>query len=200
MYLFIDKLLAFILLILFLPLFFILFLAVKIESRGHFIFKQPRLGKNKKKFIMYKIRTMRMNAEQIKRLYFGLNEADGPVFKINNDPRYTKIGRFLSHTGLDELPQLINIIKGEMAFVGPRPLPIDEALQIPKQYEMRFSILPGITSPWVIGGSHSLSFKQWMEMDVNYVQNRSLGLDLKIALQTAGLIGTFIIKQIRIRL
>jgi len=198
MYLLINRLLALFLLILLLPFFFVLFLVVKIESHGSFFYRQTRIGKNKKKFIMYKIRTMITNANRIKNRYRSFNEADGPVFKIYDDPRYTRIGRFLSHTGLDELPQLINIIKGEMAFVGPRPLPVDEALRVPKKYQARFSILPGITSPWVVQGSHALSYKQWMKLDVDYVQNHSFEIDLKIATQTVSLVRTFIIKQTKI--
>ncbi|HRN70625.1 MAG TPA: sugar transferase, partial [Candidatus Woesebacteria bacterium] len=112
------------------------------------------------------------------------NQADGPVFKIQDDPRYTKIGKILSRIGLDELPQLINIVKGEMAFVGPRPLPLQEANQIPSRYHKRFSVLPGITSTWVVNGSHKLSFTEWMELDVLYVKNRSIFLDISISVKT----------------
>jgi len=140
-------------------------------------FKQKRMGKNKKVFTMYKFRTMVKNAEDLKSNIYHLNEADGPVFKIRNDPRYTKIGKFLSHTGLDELPQIINVLKGEMALVGPRPLPVDEAKKIPKKYGRRFSVLPGMTSPWIIKGAHNLTFKKWMELDLNYVKKKSLWYD-----------------------
>lgn len=162
--------------------------SINYTSPSRFIFKQKRMGKDKKIFTLYKIRTMIDNAEVLKEKYLYLNEADGPVFKIRNDPRYTKIGKFLAHTGLDELPQLINIMKGDMAFVGPRPLPIDEAVRIPKKYQERFSVLPGITSLWVIKGAHKLSFKQWMESDLEYVRNKSILLDLKISLLTIWLI------------
>ena len=112
---------------------FIIGLIVKIFSIGPVLFKQNRAGKFKKPFIIYKFRTMVTDAEKLKEAITNLNEADGPVFKIKNDPRYTLIGKFLAHTGLDELPQLINIVKGEMSFVGPRPLPINEANKIPKK-------------------------------------------------------------------
>ncbi|OGG02906.1 hypothetical protein A2W14_00115 [Candidatus Gottesmanbacteria bacterium RBG_16_37_8] len=135
-------------------------------------------------FTLYKIRTMVKNAEKFKNKYRSLNEADGPVFKIRNDPRYTQVGRFLAYYGLDELPQLINIIKGEMSFVGPRPLPVEEALKIPKRYNMRFSVLPGITSSWVVAGAHKLSFRRWMEKDMEYIRKKSIWYDLKIILQT----------------
>lgn len=151
-------------------------------------FYQKRVGKDKKIFTLYKIRTMVNNAELLKEKYQQLNEANGPVFKIRDDPRYTKIGKFLAHTGLDELPQLINVIKGEMAFVGPRPLPVDEASKVPKKYEKRFSVLPGITSLWIVKGAHKLSFREWMELDLEYVRNKSVWLDMKISLLTVLLI------------
>lgn len=175
---------AVIIFIILLPLFFVLYLLVKLTSKGPFIFKQKRMGKAKKKFTLYKIRTMVANAESLKPKVYGLNEADGPVFKIRNDPRHTKIGRILARTALDELPQLVNIIKGEMSFVGPRPLPVDEAKKIPKKYHKRFSVLPGMTSPWIVGGAHKLKFDQWMKLDLEYVKNQSTWLDLKILTET----------------
>ena len=179
------------------PLFVIFFLAVKLTSKGPFLFKQKRLGKDKKPFTMYKIRTMVNNAEQLKKKYYHLNQIHGgPVFKIKNDPRYTKIGKIISHTGLDELPQLINVIKGEMSLVGPRPLPLEEAEKVPKKYERRFSVLPGITSPWVIKGSHVLSFRQWMELDLDYIKKQNFCYDMKICIQTAILILKLMISNI----
>ncbi|MFA5770294.1 MAG: sugar transferase [Patescibacteria group bacterium] len=147
-------------------------------------FKQKRLGKDKKPFFIYKFRTMVKDAENLKYKIQNLNEADGPVFKINDDPRYTKIGRFLAHSGLDEIPQLINVIKGEMAFVGPRPLPVEEANKVPKKYNKRFSVLPGITSLWVVRGAGHSSFKKWMEDDLEYIKNKSFLYDVKIIIQT----------------
>ncbi len=126
-------------------------------------------------------------AEELQKKYLNLNEASGPVFKIREDPRFTKVGRFLSHTGLDELPQLINIIKGEMALVGPRPLPEVEAKKVPKKYQKRFSVLPGATSLWVIKGSHRLTFDEWMRLDLEYLKKKSLILDFKV-LALTGLI------------
>jgi lipopolysaccharide/colanic/teichoic acid biosynthesis glycosyltransferase len=139
---------------------------------------------------------MQTGADKLKNTYKKYNEADGPVFKIHNDPRYTRIGKFLSHTGLDELPQLFNIIKGEMAFVGPRPLPLDEAQKVPEKYTSRFSVLPGITSLWVIKGSHKLSFKEWMELDVAYVSKKNTHLDIEIGFRTAIMIMSQIFKQL----
>lgn len=179
---------AFILLIVCAPLFLLFYILVKTTSKGPFIFKQKRVGKDKKIFMIYKIRTMVEEAENLKSKIQNLNEADGPVFKIRDDPRYTKLGKFISHTGLDELPQFINIIKGEMSFVGPRPLPVIEAKKVPKKYERRFSVLPGITSSWVIAGSHQLTFNEWMRLDLEYVNKRNIWYDLEIAVKTIFLI------------
>jgi len=147
-------------------------------------FKQKRLGKDRKPFFIYKFRTMVENAEDLRSRIYHLNEADEPVFKIRNDPRYTKIGRFLARSGLDEIPQLINILKGEMALVGPRPLPVMEANKVPKKYNKRFSVLPGITSLWVVRGADHSSFNQWMEDDIEYIKNKSFWYDLKIIILT----------------
>lgn len=179
---------ALILLIVCAPLFLLLYILVKTTSKGPFIFKQKRVGKNKKRFMIYKIRTMVEDAENLKSKIQNLNEADGPVFKIHNDPRYTKVGKYISHTGLDELPQFINIIKGEMSFVGPRPLPVSEAKKVPKKYERRFSVIPGITSQWVVTGSHTLTFDQWMKGDLEYIKKKSLWYDVRVAVQTIFLI------------
>lgn len=154
------------------------------------------MGKDMRDFWMYKIRTMTADAELKKKPLLNKNEADGPVFKIRNDPRYTKIGKLLSHTGIDELPQLINIMKGEMAFVGPRPLPVDEAQQIPHKYHKRFTVLPGITSLWVLKGAHYLTFKEWMELDIYYIQNKSLRDDVQICIRTGYLMIKMIFRKI----
>ena len=171
---FFERLLALTLMVFCTPVWILTFIITKCTSSGPFLFKQKRLGKNKKPFALYKIRTMKVGAEKLQKKYQKLNEADGPVFKIRNDPRFTPFGKWLSHTGLDELPQLINIVKGEMSFIGPRPLPVSEAIKIPTKYAPRFSVLPGITSPWVVEGSHQLSFKDWMELDLWYAKNKNI--------------------------
>lgn len=176
----VNKIIASLVLLTALPLFALLTLLIKITSKGPIYFTQLRSGRNTKPFRIYKFRTMRQGSENEQKIYKHLNEADGPVFKIKNDPRFTKIGKWLARTGLDELPQLINIIKGEMAFVGPRPLPVNEANKIPKKYEKRFSVLPGITSTWVTKGTHKLSFTEWMELDMQYIRDKSLLRDLSI--------------------
>lgn len=171
-----------------LPFFLIVWLAIKLDDGGALFFKQKRAGKGKKSFLMYKFRTMVEGAEELKKKYFNLNEASGPVFKIKDDPRFTKVGRILAHTGIDELPQLINIVKGEMVLVGPRPLPVDEANKVPKKYKKRFSVLPGATSLWVVKGAHKLAFDEWMRLDLEYIDKRSFWLDLKVLYLTALLI------------
>lgn len=148
------------------------------------IFYQPRIGKNGREFTMYKFRTMYKGADKDQKKYQKLNEADGPVFKIYNDPRYTKLGKFLAHTGLDELPQIINVLKGEMAIVGPRPLPTGEAVKLKKWQKKREKVLPGITSPWIVNGHHKIAFDDWMKSDLWYVENKSFFLDLQIIWQT----------------
>lgn len=179
-----TKALALILLVLSAPLWPILYIAVKLTSKGPFIFKQKRVGKDMKVFTIYKVRTMVQNAGALKSKYKHLNEVSGPVFKIRNDPRHTVVGRFISYTGLDEFPQLINVLKGDMELVGPRPLPVYEAAKIPIKYQDRFSVLPGMTSPWVIKGAHKLSFNQWMKLDVEYTRKKSLAYDIDVLLNT----------------
>lgn len=176
-----------------LPVFLLLSFLIFLFSGGPIFFRQKRMGKNKKTFVLYKIRTMGRDAEKKREAYEQLNEADGPVFKIKDDPRYTNIGKLISRLGLDELPQLVNIIKGDMAFVGPRPLPVDEAKQIPDKYKERFSVLPGITSLWVVKGGHMVSFKEWMELDMYYVKNKSSWLDVVIAYKTMSMFGKTLI-------
>jgi len=192
-----ERLSALFLLIFFSPAFFILYILIKLTSQGPFLFKQLRAGKNKKPFWIYKIRTMVENAEDLKEKIKHLNQADGPVFKVYDDPRFTKIGRFLAKIGIDELPQLINIAKGEMSFVGPRPLPLDEAKKIPKKYEKRFLVLPGIFSSWVAYGAFHNDFKKWMELDLKDVKNKSFWYDLKIILRSLGFVLKLIIRSVK---
>ena len=170
--------------ILLLPALSIMYIIVRLDSKGPFIFKQKRAGLHKKPFTLYKIRTMVYNAERLKTDVKRLNEADGPVFKIRHDPRYTRVGKFLSHSALDELPQLLNVIKGDMSLVGPRPLPMKEARLIPRRFQARFSVLPGMTSEWVVQGAHRLSFVKWMKLDMDYVCSHSLKTDISIMFQT----------------
>jgi len=192
-----EKLLALFLLIFFSLVFFILYILIKLTSQGPFFFKQLRVGKNKKPFLIYKIRTMVENAEDLKEKIKHLNQADGPVFKVYDDPRFTKIGRFLAKIGIDELPQLINIVKGQMSFVGPRPFPLDEAKKIPKKYEKRFLVLPGIFSSWVAYGAFHNDFKKWMELDLKDVENKSFWYDLKIVIRSVGFVLKLIVRSVK---
>ncbi len=178
------RIIACVLLLFLTPCFLLLYILVKTDSPGPFFFVQKRLGKDKKPFLLYKIRTMHVDAERVRKKYLRLNEVDGPVFKIRDDPRYTRVGKRLSHLGIDEIPQLINVVRGEMSLVGPRPLPVYEARRIPSQYKVRFSVLPGMTSEWVIRGSHKLSFSTWMKLDLAYVKQNSLSGDLRIFFKT----------------
>src|SRR3989344_4496268 len=177
-----ERFIAFLLLIFLSPFILILWILVSLFSPGPFLFVQKRTGKNFKTFFIYKIRTMKDNSEKMKDRYMSLNEADGPVFKIRNDPRLTRAGKILSRTGLDEIMQLINIVKGEMSFVGPRPLPVEEAKKVPRKFRLRFSVKPGLTSLWIIRGAHSLTFSQWMESDLEYVKKKSTLLNMYILL------------------
>lgn len=149
------------------------------------IFVHERVGYAGMPFKMYKVRTMYPGADEDKSKYLDLNEADGPVFKIKNDPRYTKLGKVLADTGLDELPQLINVLRGEMAVVGPRPLPADEEKKIPLRWRQnRRTVKPGITSSWVVSGGHNLRFREWMELDMKDIRRKSFRYDAGIVLQT----------------
>lgn len=183
-----ERLIALLLFILFFPFILFLWVLIIFTSAGPFLFLQKRTGKNLKTFFIYKVRTMYKNSEKNKNKYSYLNEADGPVFKIRNDPRLSPIGKILSRTGLDEIMQLINVIKGDMSFVGPRPLPVYEAKKIPAKYNLRFSVKPGLTSLWIIRGAHSLTFSEWMESDLEYVKKKNPLLDMYIIIVTFFLI------------
>ena len=179
-----DLLISLLVLLLLSP---ILITAVLIECffRGLIVFQQERVGKDTKIFTVYKFRTMKVGSENTIQKYRNLNEADGPVFKIRNDPRFTNFGKLLSRTGLDELPQFINVLKGEMSLVGSRPLPVYEFNKLNKKQRIRNLIKPGITSLWVIHGSHNLSFDEWMKLDKKYVEEANLLMDIEIILKTS---------------
>ncbi len=166
------------------PLFLIIAAAIKIDSPGPACFKQKRCGKNGRLFKMIKFRTMVANAEVLHKELISLNEIDGPMFKITNDPRVTRLGRILRKTSFDELPQLLNVLKGEMSLVGPRPLIMDEMQFSPSWRDTRLKVLPGITGLWQIQGRSDASFHDWIRYDVFYVKNQSLWLDIKILFNT----------------
>lgn len=169
---------------LFLPFWPIIALAIKLDSRGPVFFKQQRIGYRGKPFLMFKFRSMIDGADALRRDLLHLNETTGPVFKIRNDPRLTRVGAFLRKTSLDEVPQLINVLVGDMSLVGPRPLPVDQVdLTLPEQ-QIRASVLPGLTCLWQINGRSHVSYEDWMRMDLEYIRQRTLWLDLKILIRT----------------
>lgn len=170
------------------PISFLVSILIKLTDSGPIFFRQERIGLRGKVFVLNKFRTMKVGSENQQSKYFKLNEADGPVFKIHNDPRFTGIGKILSRTGMDELPQLINILNGDMTLVGPRPLPVNEARKLSKNQKIRDQVKPGIVSTWVTNGSHKLNFRQWMELDKEYVENGNLLTDLKVIKDSAVLI------------
>jgi exopolysaccharide biosynthesis polyprenyl glycosylphosphotransferase len=171
--------------LLLLPVFLLTALLIKLTSPGPVFFVQKRLGLNKRHFGIYKFRTMVVDAEKRMKEIEHLNEVSGPVFKIKNDPRITPIGRFLRKTSIDELPQLFNVLKGDMSLVGPRPLPLRDYEGFSEDWQRRrFSVRPGVTCLWQIGGRSSISFEQWMELDLQYIDKWSLMLDFKILLKT----------------
>jgi exopolysaccharide biosynthesis polyprenyl glycosylphosphotransferase len=173
------------LLLLLAPVFAAAAIAIKLESAGPIFFVQDRFGLNKRRFRMIKFRTMRADAEARMQEIEHLNEKSGPIFKIKNDPRITRVGRWLRKTSIDELPQLINVLLGEMSIVGPRPLSVRDALLMEVAWQKRrFSVKPGLTCLWQISGRSNLSFEQWMELDLEYIDRWSLKLDFSILLRT----------------
>ncbi|MFH0726583.1 MAG: sugar transferase [Pseudomonadota bacterium] len=179
-----DAVLALLGLILVSPVLLAVALATKLDSAGGIIFRQQRCGQRGRNFTMYKFRTMVTNAEDLKRKLMDLNEVDGPMFKIMADPRVTRVGKFLRYTNLDELPQLWNILKGDMSLVGPRPLSLDEMRYNPMWRDARLSVRPGMTGLWQLNAHAKVYFNDWIVNDLEYVRNCSVGLDLKILFMT----------------
>jgi lipopolysaccharide/colanic/teichoic acid biosynthesis glycosyltransferase len=161
-------------------------IAIKLSSPGPIFFRQQRSGQNGRPFTLFKFRTMVTNAEQYKHELEAMNEMSGPVFKLTNDPRVTAVGRFLRKYSLDELPQLWNVLRGDMSLVGPRPLPVDEVKRFSDlAHRRRLSVKPGLTCLWQIGGRNQIfDFKEWVRLDLEYIDNWSLWLDVKILLLT----------------
>jgi len=172
------------LLLMALPLMLLTAAVIKLTSRGPVIFRQKRVGRGGRIFTMYKFRSMQQGAENIRPLVQDLNEKDGPVFKIRDDPRLTPTGRFVRRSSIDELPQLINVLRGEMSLVGPRPMLVDEARQDHRMASLRTAVKPGLTCLWQISGRCELSYEDWLRLDLYYLRNRGLLLDLMILVQT----------------
>lgn len=179
-----DFLFSFFVLLILSPLFLLIGLFIKVSSKGPVFFKQERIGLMGRKFYIYKFRTMVPNAESLKEELMDQNESDGPTFKMENDPRITGIGKFLRKTSLDELPQFINVLLGDMSIVGPRPPVQSEVKEYERWQLRRLSMKPGITCIWQVSGRNTVSFDRWMEMDLEYIDNWSLKMDFIIFLKT----------------
>jgi exopolysaccharide biosynthesis polyprenyl glycosylphosphotransferase len=179
-----DFLMALVLLIVLSPLWVLLAVLIKLTSRGPLLYRQTRCGLGGRKFTLYKFRSMHPDADLRREELEALNEMDGPVFKIRLDPRCTPIGRFMRKFSLDELPQLINILKGDMSFVGPRPPLPEEVEKYERWQRRRLRMPPGLTCLWALEGRSQLSFRRWMELDLEYIDHWSMALDWKILLKT----------------
>ena len=181
-----DFLISLLLIILCCPLFLLISLLIFLDDpRGSPLYSQTRLGLHEKPFTMYKFRSMTVDAESRQRELMELNEMDGPVFKIQNDPRITRIGRFLRRTSLDELPQFFNVLKGDMSLIGPRP-PLPQEVAAYTEYDkLRLIVKPGLSCKWQIRSDRNhTAFSQWVEDDVDYILHASLWTDIKLFLRT----------------
>jgi exopolysaccharide biosynthesis polyprenyl glycosylphosphotransferase len=167
------------------PLFAVVALLIKFDSPGPILFAQERVGYNKRRFKVLKFRTMIAEAEKQQNVLEHLNEVEGPVFKIKKDPRITRVGALLRRFSIDELPQLVNVLKGDMSLVGPRPLPVRDVERIDvSSHKRRFSIKPGITCLWQVNGRSNIGFDDWVRLDLEYIDKWSLALDVIILLKT----------------
>jgi exopolysaccharide biosynthesis polyprenyl glycosylphosphotransferase len=167
------------------PIMTLISLIIKTTSKGPVIFRQERVGLRGRKFYIYKFRTMVQNAEELKSQLEDLNESDGPTFKIKHDPRITSIGHFLRKTGLDELPQLFNVLRGEMSLIGPRPPLPSEVKKYERWHLRRLSVKPGITCTWqIIPNRNEVVFDNWMKLDIQYIDNWSIKKDLQLFIRT----------------
>ena len=171
-------------LILLSPIIAIVACAVKVTSKGPVFFSQKRVGKNGELFEMYKFRSMVVNAEELKENLEDQNEMSGPMFKIKDDPRITKVGKFIRKTSIDELPQLWNVLKGDMSLVGPRPSLPKEVEQFDNWMFKRLSVRPGLTCYWQVSGRNNIDFEDWMKLDCRYVDERNLWIDIKLIFKT----------------
>ena len=166
------------------PLLLLAMILIKLESRGPVIYKSIRIGRGARPFTFFKLRSMVDGADQHRHTLSHLNETDGPVFKMAADPRVTRVGRLLRVTSLDEIPQLWNVLRGEMSLVGPRPPIAEEVVQYEPWQLRRLDVLPGITCLWQISGRSRIGFQEWMRLDLEYIKHRSFWLDLKIMIRT----------------
>ena len=170
------------------PLFIIIAIIVKFTSKGPIFFSQKRVGRNGKEFDMYKFRSMVVNAEELKEKLAAQNEMSGPMFKMKDDPRVTKVGKFIRKTSIDELPQLWNVLKGDMSLVGPRPSLPKEVAQFEDWMHKRLDVKPGLTCYWQVSGRNNIDFEDWMKLDIRYVEERNLWIDIKLIFKTVGVL------------
>ncbi|MBC7333758.1 MAG: sugar transferase, partial [Actinobacteria bacterium] len=173
-----------VLFLLFIPIYLVVGAIIKLDSKGPIFFKQKRYTKDFKEFYIYKFRTMHVDAEERLKELLKYNEADGPIFKIRDDPRVTRVGKFLRRFSIDEIPQIINVLRGELSLVGPRPPLPREVEQYEDWQKKRLSVKQGITGLWQVSGRSELNFEEMARLDLYYIQNWSIGLDIKILLKT----------------
>lgn len=166
------------------PVLLVTAVLIKLESKGRIFFSQTRVGLHGKEFKIYKFRSMVDGAEALKKSIEHKNEMSGPMFKVRGDPRITKIGRFIRKTSIDELPQLINVLKGEMSLVGPRPSIPSEVEKFEAWMLKRLEVKPGLTCYWQVSGRNNICFEDWMKLDIDYVNNRNMQLDIKLIFKT----------------
>jgi len=179
-----DVLLCLLLLVLLLPLFFLIALLVRIDSPGGVLFTQQRVGRHGSEFPFFKFRSMVADAEARRLTLEPQNERSGPVFKMKNDPRITRVGRVMRKYSLDELPQLLNVLRGEMSLIGPRPALPREVAQYTARQRQRLGITPGVTGLWQVSGRASISFEHSVELDLHYIEHQSVWLNMRILLMT----------------
>ncbi len=172
--------------LLFWPLILIAILVIRLDSNGSAIYRQRRLGLRGRPFTMYKFRTMYDGAERLTPWLRSFDETDGPTFKMTDDPRITSVGRWLRRFSIDELPQLFNVLRGEMSLVGPRPPLPSEAARYEAWQRRRLMVKPGLTCIWQVSGRSEIPFERWMRMDLAYIDNWSLWLDIRLCLRTVG--------------
>jgi lipopolysaccharide/colanic/teichoic acid biosynthesis glycosyltransferase len=175
---------AAVLIALFAPFMVVIAIAIKFSSSGPVFFVQRRGGRGGKPFSLYKFRSMSIDAELRKRDLMAFNERSGPVFKMKEDPRVTRVGRFIRRTSLDELPQLFNVLKGDMSLVGPRPLPISEEVGYEQWHWRRLDVKPGLTCIWQATSRHISDFDRWVRLDLEYIRRCSFLLDVQLLLMT----------------
>lgn len=170
------------------PLFVVIAIIIKFTSKGPVFFSQKRVGRDGKEFKMYKFRSMVVNAEELKEKLAAQNEMSGPMFKMKDDPRVTKVGKFIRKTSIDELPQLLNVLKGDMSLVGPRPSLPKEVAQFEDWMYRRLEVKPGLTCYWQVSGRNNIDFEDWMKLDIRYVDERSTLIDIKLIFKTVGVL------------